>query len=91
MSDSHDDNHSDSELDDMMYLMSGTVKNDNDDVEEVNIGKWNMVRDYRTIVEVDGVNQHLLAIAREEVPVVLEMGECGIYTPSLQHVTCLEA
>ena len=57
MSDSDDDNHSDSELDDMMYLMSGTIKNDDDDdVEEVNIGEWIMVRDYRTIVEVDGTN-----------------------------------
>ena len=69
--DSNDDNHSDSELDDMMHLviMSGiTVKNDDDDVEEVNVGEWNMVHDYKTIlVEVDGVNQHLLAIAREEV------------------------
>jgi hypothetical protein len=31
-----------------------------------------MVRNYLTIVEVDGVDQHLLAIAREEVPIVLE-------------------
>jgi hypothetical protein len=31
MSDSDDDDHSDSELDDLMYLMSGTVENDDDD------------------------------------------------------------
>jgi hypothetical protein len=73
ISDSDDDDHSDSELDDLMYLMSGTVKNnDGNDVQEVNIGEWNMVRKYKTIVKVDGVDQHLLAIAREEVPVVLE-------------------
>ncbi len=41
MSDSNDDDHSDSELDDLMYLMSGTVENDDDDVHEVNIGEWN--------------------------------------------------
>jgi hypothetical protein len=73
MSDSNDDNHSDSELDDMMYLLSGTVENDDDDVEEVNIGVWNMVRDYKIIVEVDEVDQHLLVIAREAVPIVLEV------------------
>jgi hypothetical protein len=73
MSDSNDDDHSDSELDDLMYVMSGTVENDDDnDVQEVNIGEWNMVRNYKTIVEVDGVDQHLLAIAREEVLIVLE-------------------
>ena len=72
ISDSDDDDLSDSELDDLMYLMSGSVENDDDDVQEVNTGEWNMVRNYNTKVEVDGVNQHLLAIARGEVLIVLE-------------------
>ena len=89
MSDSDDDNHSDSELDDLMYLMSGTVKNDDDDVQEVNIGEWNMVRNYKTIVEVDGVNQHLLAIAREEVPIALEHVRVQIIGGRVQHLHTL--
>ena len=87
MSDSDDDDHSDSELDDLMYLMSGTVENDDeDDVQEVNIGEWNMVRNYKTRVEVDGVDQHLLAIAREEVPIVLEHVRVQIVGGIVRHL-----
>ena len=89
MSDSNDDNHSVSELDDMMYLMSGTVENEDTDVEEVNIGAWNMVRDYETTVEVDGVDQHLLAIAREEVTIVLNHVRVQIFGGKVRHLHTL--
>jgi hypothetical protein len=48
-----------------------------------------MVRNYKTIVEVDGVDQHLLAIAREEVPIVLERVRVRIVGGRVRHLHTL--
>ena len=66
-------NESDSDLEDMMYLMSGSASDahldDTDDEEP--IGEWNFIREFETSIEIDLVDRHLLEVARQEVPIVL--------------------
>jgi hypothetical protein len=64
---------SDSDLEDMMYLMSGSAGDaDLDDTDdEEPIGEWNVIREFETSIEIDLVDRHLLEVARQEVPIVL--------------------
>jgi hypothetical protein len=74
MSDSDGGDESDRDLDEMMYFMSGSAGTDSDDAAEDDdeaLGDWNIIRDYETSIEVDLVDQHLLEVARNEVPIVL--------------------
>ena len=61
-------NESDSDLEDMMYLMSGSAGDaDLDDADdEEPIGEWNFIRDFETSIEIDVVDRHLLEVARQE-------------------------
>ena len=70
-------NDSDCELDEMMYLMSGSAGDaDLDDADdEEPIGEWNFIREFETSIEIDLVDQHLLEVARQEVRADLS----GIY------------
>jgi hypothetical protein len=66
-------NESDSDLEDMIYLMSGSAGDaDLDDADdEEPIGEWNFIREFETSIEIDLVDQHLLEVARQEVLIVL--------------------
>ena len=60
------------DLDEMMYAISGAVGTDSD-VEQGDepMGDWNIIREYETSIEIDSVDKHLLEVARNEVPIVL--------------------
>ena len=51
-----------------------------DDVDEENagaggdeeqIGNWDIITEYDTTIEIDSIDQHLLDVARTEIPIVL--------------------
>ena len=59
-----DEDDSDFDLQELMYWISSTgdVADGYDDDDE-QVGNWNIIRDYKTSIEVDSVDQHLLDVA----------------------------
>ncbi len=92
ISDSDDDDLSDSELDDLMYLMSGTVESDDDDdVQEVNIGEWNMVLNYKTILKLmpPSVKMGTILVANyPQMPLSVKNGDITGSTLSANAAVC---
>jgi hypothetical protein len=72
-SDSSDDggDASGDDLNEMMYAISGAAGNDSDAEDDEVVGDWNIIKEYETSIEVDSVDTHLLEVARNEVPIVL--------------------
>ena len=66
------DDDSDFDLQELMYWKSSTgdIADGYDDGDE-HVGNRAIVRDYKTSIEVDSVDKHLLDVARNEKPIVL--------------------
>ena len=65
-----DDESADFDLQELMYRSVGDVADGYDDGNE-QVGNWAIIRDYKTSIEVDSVDKHLLDVARNEKPIVL--------------------
>jgi hypothetical protein len=87
MSDSDSGDDSDVDRDDMMYLMSGAAEADSDDAEEDEpMGDWNVIKDYETSIEIGLVDRHLLEVARNEVPIVLNRLRVKLFGGTVRHL-----
>ena len=89
-----DEDDSDFDLQELMYWISSTgdVADGYDDDDE-QVGNWNIIRDYETSIEVDSVDQHLLDVARSEIPIVLARLEAKMFggrTRNLNNVPTLK-
>ncbi len=70
MSDSNGGDASDHDLEEMMYLMSGAADSDNAEEDEPT-GEWNIIKEFETSIEIDWVDQHVLEVVRNKMPIVL--------------------
>lgn len=62
---------------DGMYSMLNSTEDDVDEEnagaggDEERVGNWEIITEYNTTIEIDSIDQHLLDVARTEIPIVL--------------------
>jgi hypothetical protein len=64
-----DDESADFDLQELMYSV-GDVADGYDHGNE-QVGNWAIVRDYKTSMDVDSVDKHLLDVARNKIPAIV--------------------